>query len=75
MAREDDPAMRHDVQKALRTLPVKQRYALLLHHVVGLPVADVAREMGAPEGTVKSWLWRGRDALQRSLGVEEAPRG
>jgi DNA-directed RNA polymerase specialized sigma24 family protein len=38
-------------------------------------VADVAREMGAPEGTVKSWLSRGRETLQRSLGVEEAPRG
>jgi len=74
-AREDDGALRHDVQRALRTLPVRQRHALLLHHVVGLPVADVAREMGAPEGTVKSWLFRGREALQRSLGIEEAPRG
>jgi len=75
VAREDDPVLRHDVQRALRTLPVRQRHALLLHHVVGLPVADVAREMGAPEGTVKSWLSRGREALQRSLGTEEVPRG
>ncbi len=75
VAPADDPMTRLDVQAALRALPVKQRHALLLHHVVGLPVADVAREMGAPEGTVKSWLFRGREALQRSLGVEEAPRG
>lgn len=74
-AREDDPVAGHDLQRALETLPVRQRHALLLHHVVGLPVADVAREMGVPEGTVKSWLSRGREALQRSLGVEEAPRG
>jgi RNA polymerase sigma-70 factor (ECF subfamily) len=74
-AGEDDAVTRFDVQSALRTLPVKQRQALLLHHVVGLPVAEVAREMGAPVGTVKSWLFRGRDALQRSLGVEEAPHG
>jgi len=74
-APEHDHAGSHDVQRALRTLPVKQRHALLLHHVVGLPVTEVAREMGAPEGTVKSWLSRGRDALQRSFGVEEAPRG
>jgi RNA polymerase sigma-70 factor, ECF subfamily len=73
--RGHDIAMGHDVQSALRALPVKQRHALLLHHVVGLPVAEVAREMGAPEGTVKSWLSRGRQALQRSLGVEEAPHG
>jgi RNA polymerase sigma-70 factor (ECF subfamily) len=72
---EEDGAARYDVQRALRTLPVKHRHALLLHYVVGLSVAEVAGEMGAPEGTVKSWLFRGREALQRSLGVEEAPRG
>jgi RNA polymerase sigma-70 factor, ECF subfamily len=75
VAREDDPLTRHDVQKALQTLPVRHRHALLLHHVVGLPVAEVAVEMGAPPGTVKSWLFRGREALQRSLGVEEASHG
>jgi len=74
-SREGDAETRHDVQQALRALPVRQRHALLLHHVVGLPVADVAREMGAPEGTVKSWLFRGREALHRSLDVKEAPRG
>jgi RNA polymerase sigma-70 factor (sigma-E family) len=74
-AREVDPITHHDVQAALRAIPVKQRHALLLHHVIGLPVAEVATEMGAPEGTVKSWLFRGRKALQRSLGMEEAPLG
>ncbi len=74
-AREDDAVTGPDVQRALRAIPVKHRHALLLHHVVGLPVADVAQEMGVPEGTVKSWLFRGRETLQRSLGVEEAPHG
>ena len=74
-AREDDLVTRHDMQTALRTLPVNHRHALLLHHVVGLSVSEVAEEMGVPKGTVKSWLYRGREALQRSLGVEEAPRG
>jgi RNA polymerase sigma-70 factor (ECF subfamily) len=72
---EDDPVTRHDVARALQAIPVRQRHALLLHHVVGLTVAEVAGEMGAPEGTVKSWLFRGREALQCSLGVEEVPRG
>jgi RNA polymerase sigma-70 factor (ECF subfamily) len=74
-AREDDPVTRHDVQEALAALPVRQRHALLLHYVLGLPVSEVAREMSAPEGTVKSWLFRGRQALQLSLGMEEAPHG
>lgn len=74
MTSDHDPGFRHEVEKALRTLPVKQRHALLLHHVMGLAVAEVAREMGAPEGTVKSWLSRGREALQRTLSKED-PRG
>jgi RNA polymerase sigma-70 factor (ECF subfamily) len=75
MTREDDPGFRHEVERALRALPVKQRRALLLHHVVDLAVAEVAQEMGAPEGTVKSWLSRGRESLQRMLDKEEDPRG
>jgi len=74
-SREDDAVTRPDVQRALRSLPVQQRHALLLHHVVGLSVSEVAQEMGVPQGTVKSWLFRGRDTLHRTLGVEEAPRG
>ena len=73
--RDEDAVSRTDVERALRTLPMKQRHALLLHHVVGLSVAEVAQEMGSPEGTVKSWLFRGREALQRLIDVEEAPRG
>jgi RNA polymerase sigma-70 factor (ECF subfamily) len=75
VGREDDAVSGPDVQRALRSIPVKHRHALLLHHVMGLPVSEVAREMGVPQGTVKSWLFRGREALQRSLGVEEAPHG
>jgi RNA polymerase sigma-70 factor, ECF subfamily len=52
---------------ALRELPVPQRQAVVLHHLVDLPVADVAHELGVPEGTVKSWLHRGRAALAARL--------
>lgn len=52
---------------ALRSLPVNQRQALALHYMFGLPVADIARETGAPPGTVKSWLSRGRAALAELL--------
>lgn len=48
---------------ALRALPPDQRRALVLHHLADLPVAEVARETGAPEGTVKARLSRGRAAL------------
>ena len=58
---------------ALRRLPVDQRRAVVLHHLIDLPVADVAREMDAAVGTVKSWLHRGRAALAAELAqpIEE----
>lgn len=61
-----------DLVVALQALPVKQRQALVLHHVAGLPVAEVAAEMSAPPGTVKSWLSRGRAALARLVQDKEA---
>lgn len=48
---------------ALRQLPDVQRHAIVLHHLADLPVRDVARETGVPEGTVKARLSRGRAAL------------
>lgn len=55
------------VVEALRRLPEAQRRAIVLHHIADLPVAEVAREIGAPEGTVKAWLSRGRAALAALL--------
>ncbi len=48
---------------ALQRLPEDQRRALVLHHLCDLPVAEVAAEVGAPVGTVKARLSRGRTAL------------
>jgi RNA polymerase sigma-70 factor (ECF subfamily) len=52
---------------ALRRLPGTQRQALALHYLCGLSVAEIAEETGAAEGTVKSWLSRGRAALAEQL--------
>lgn len=48
---------------ALRRLPEAQRLVVVLHHLHDLPVAEIARTTGMPEGTVKSYLSRGRAAL------------
>lgn len=56
---------------ALRRLPIKQRSALFLHHVVGLSVEEVANEMSTKPGTVKSWLSRGRAELDGHLRSKE----
>lgn len=64
----EPPSVSHvAVVAALRQLPEAQRQALVLHHVVDLPVQEVAREVGAPVGTVKARLSRGRSALKALL--------
>ncbi len=48
--------------------------ALVLHHLCDLSVEQVASETGAPVGTVKARLSRGRAALARELAVGEEER-
>lgn len=58
--------------EALMTLPRKQRVTLELHHIEGYSVAETARILRLPEGTVKWRLKRGRELLKQSLNREEA---
>ncbi|GAA4687633.1 SigE family RNA polymerase sigma factor [Phytohabitans rumicis] len=52
---------------ALARLPENQRRAVVLHHLADMSVAEIARQEGVAEGTVKSWLHRGRAALATLL--------
>ncbi|MBE1485988.1 sigma-70 family RNA polymerase sigma factor [Plantactinospora soyae] len=54
---------------ALRQIPADQREAIVLHHMVDMSVAEVATHLGAPVGTIKSRLVRGRKALAELVGV------
>jgi len=63
------------LDRALATLPPNQRKAVVLHHVAGLSVPEIAAELAVAEGTVKSWLHRGRTALNAALSTHrEADR-
>lgn len=66
---------RIDVARALATLPAQQRHVVVLHHLLGLPVEQIARELDVPAGTVKSRLSRGRAALAPMLLSEEHHAG
>jgi RNA polymerase sigma-70 factor (ECF subfamily) len=57
--------------QALRTLPVRQRQAIVLHYLVDLPVEEVARILAVRGGTVKSLLAHGRRSLAVRLGEPE----
>jgi RNA polymerase sigma-70 factor (ECF subfamily) len=55
------------VDKALETMPKKQRTAFLLRNHQGLSISDVAKAMKTTEGTVRVYLHRAVAALRQSL--------
>ncbi|MER5889169.1 SigE family RNA polymerase sigma factor [Streptomyces sp. NPDC001941] len=66
------PGPEHTVLvEALRRLPEAQRQAVVLHHLCDLSVEQIAVETGAPAGTVKARLSRGRAALAALLSAGE----
>jgi RNA polymerase sigma-70 factor (ECF subfamily) len=65
-------AARLDV--ALRRLDVDQQAILVLHHLEGRPLAEIADVLDIPVGTAKSRLFHARRALETALRVEEADR-
>ncbi|AGL14388.1 sigma-70 family RNA polymerase [Actinoplanes sp. N902-109] len=57
---------------ALATLPAAHRRVLVLRYLADMTVAEIAEREGVPDGTVKSWLSRGRTALAARITTEEA---
>jgi DNA-directed RNA polymerase specialized sigma24 family protein len=69
-SRQPTPVEVPGLTEALRALPMAQRKAVVLHHLLDLPVDQVAVELGVPVGTVKSRLARARGALATHLAPE-----
>ncbi|WP_205324143.1 RNA polymerase sigma factor [Glycomyces sp. YM15] len=57
---------------ALKLVPAKRRQALVMHYMADMTVSAIAAATGAKEGTVKSWLHRGRKELAALLTDEAA---
>lgn len=55
--------------RALRHIPIDYQEVLELHYWERLETAEIAEVVGAPAGTVKSRLRRGRELLEQQLGV------
>jgi RNA polymerase sigma-70 factor (ECF subfamily) len=56
-----------DLWAALSTLDARTRSALLLNVVDGYTQAEIARMLAVREGTVASWISRGRATLRQML--------
>ena len=57
------------LEAALERLPYAHRRVVLLHHLNGVPLADIAAAEGVAVGTIKSRLHRGRARLAELLGA------
>jgi RNA polymerase sigma-70 factor, ECF subfamily len=62
---------RIDVERALSSLPRRQREAVVLRYYLQLDTREVGQALGINEGTVKSTLSRARAALAGRLSVQE----
>lgn len=55
------------LEQALQELPEHYREVVVLHHLQGRSVKEIAGIIGRPEGTVMTWLFRGRSKLKDLL--------
>ena len=62
-----DRELRLDVRRAVYDLPEKYRLPVILFYFEDMAVADIAKALDLPEGTVISHLHRGRARLREEL--------
>ena len=67
--------MRHDVElihQCISSLNDEQREAILLFHIMGFPIKEIAKDLNITEAAVKNRLSRGRENLKRLLSDNES---
>jgi len=66
-----DDCVWHDLRpvldEAVARLPEKHRVPFVLHYLQGITVAEVARRVGCPQGTIATRLARAKDQLRGRL--------
>ena len=67
---EDRLVRREALEAAFERLAPDNRTLLVLHHLDGLPLAEIAAWLSVPVGTAKSRLYTARRALERNLETE-----
>ncbi len=64
-------AVRDQLDRAFGSLSTDHRAVLVLHHVVGLPTAEIAAILGVPVGTVGSRLHQARQAMRAAIEADD----
>ena len=66
----DDVVDNDAIGRGFDRMRPQDRMILVLHHVEERPVAEIARSLGIPVGTVKSRLHAARSALEKAMEAE-----
>lgn len=66
---QDDEACK--IRKAVAYLAKNYREVIVRYYMNGQSIADIARELNIPEGTVKSRLYLGRDHVKKGISNME----
>jgi RNA polymerase sigma-70 factor (ECF subfamily) len=66
-----DPSARAELDAALSTISAEHRETFLLVEVFGLSYQETADVQGVAVGTVKSRMFRAREALCKAIGIGE----
>jgi RNA polymerase sigma-70 factor (ECF subfamily) len=67
----DERSDARTLERAMDRLDVDQRAILVIHHLDGRPLAEIAAMLEIPVGTAKSRLFQARRALETALRAEE----
>jgi RNA polymerase sigma-70 factor (ECF subfamily) len=63
-------ADKDELERGFRQLSAEQRAVLVLHHYMGLPIAEIADVLGIPAGTVGSRLHYAMGRLRAALEAD-----
>jgi RNA polymerase sigma-70 factor (ECF subfamily) len=67
----DDEDIRLDLERAIDSLPERDRAVLFMHFYLDLPVAEVARVEGSSEPATRSRIYRACRRLRLTLREED----
>jgi RNA polymerase sigma-70 factor, ECF subfamily len=63
-----------DLRAAVRSLPPRQRDAVVMHYYLDQPISSIGDALGIGESAVKNALHKARGALLAALTVDNTPR-
>jgi len=66
-------AVRDQLDRGFRRLSAEQRAVIVLHHYLGLSLAEAAEVLSIPLGTMQSRLSRATQAMRAALEADERP--